>query len=239
MKKFRNFEFQQSVFGFSMIELSICFIIIGFLITGIVGSKTLLENAKIRAFINELNDYKQAVAIFYSTKKRYPGDFNNDGYFGRCDAGSGCKSDVYTASSFKSPYNISNINKEIGGFIELYLMGLINAKPKIVGNTVQSPHSKIYKKGVFKFYSYGNTDSASSSSFYYKMKNASPYLNFYNSSADYRQTEIFKLVDEKIDDGEYNAGDVRAYSISPHKTYEEAIKAKKRLTDLYYNVGVR
>ena len=225
--------------AFSLIELSIVLIIIGLLVAGITGGQSLIESAKIRAFINELNGYKQAVAAFYAERDRYPGDLNNDGYVGLCDTGDGCVRDKYTASSFKSPYNISNINVAIGGFIELYLSGMIDVEPKIEDNRVDNPYSKVYKDGYYRFYSYGNVADASPSDFFYKIKDASPYLNFFNDMSDYKQTKIFKSVDEKIDDGKYNGGNVRSYSMGGYNTYDEAIEGELGLRDLYYNVGVR
>ena len=230
-----------------MIELSIVLIIIGLLVAGITGGQSLIESAKIRAFINELNGYKQAVAIFYANNYRYPGDLNDDGYIGRCDAGTGCVSEKYTASSFPAPYNVSvsgDSYGQRGPFIELYLDNLIDFQPVAgrggAGNS--QPYSKVFSTGYYSFYSYGVVSlSSTSTSFYKKMKNASPYLNFYNNKDNDKQTKLFKTIDEKIDDGKYNDGNVRAYNCRSDVdgSYEPSTENNVKLTDLYYNVGIR
>ena len=50
--------------AFSLIELSIVLMIIGLLVAGITGGKSLIESAKIKRFSSELFGWKQAVNIF-------------------------------------------------------------------------------------------------------------------------------------------------------------------------------
>ncbi len=69
--------------GFSLIELSIVLIIIGLLVAGITSGQSLIESAKIRAFINESNNYKTAINTFYLARGRLPSDKYNKGCFGR------------------------------------------------------------------------------------------------------------------------------------------------------------
>ena len=65
--------------AFSLIELSIVLIIIGLLIAGIIGGKSLIESAKIRNVINEFNNLEKSIYAFKVIKDRLPGDVNNDG----------------------------------------------------------------------------------------------------------------------------------------------------------------
>ena len=44
--------------AFSLIELSIVLIIIGLLVAGVTGGASLIQSAKTRALINEINNYK-------------------------------------------------------------------------------------------------------------------------------------------------------------------------------------
>ena len=100
-------------FAFSLIELSIVLIIIGLLVAGITGGQSLIKSAKIRAFMNELNGYKQAVSSFYVAKDRLPGDLNNLGTIGQ-DSGQ-----TYTTSSFSAPYNVKVPSLYSAPFIDL------------------------------------------------------------------------------------------------------------------------
>ena len=84
--------------AFSLIELSIVLIIIGLLVAGITGGKSLIESARIRTLINEFRYYEQSLYSFKIIKNRLPGDFNGSGKIGR---GSG---QVYNKNSFPSPY---------------------------------------------------------------------------------------------------------------------------------------
>ena len=72
-----------NILAFSLIELSIVLIIIGLLVSGIVGGQSLIQTAKQRAFINELRNWDVAVNTFYSTKGKLPSDVNNDGRIGQ------------------------------------------------------------------------------------------------------------------------------------------------------------
>ena len=46
--------------AFSLIELSIVFIIIGLLVAGITGGKSVIESAKIRNVVNEFNNLEKS-----------------------------------------------------------------------------------------------------------------------------------------------------------------------------------
>ena len=114
--------------AFSLIELSIVLIIIGLLVAGITGGKSLIENAKNRALINEIRSWKQAVNAFYVLKERLPGDLNNDGKVGY---GS---DEAYNENSFPFPYNGADNNYSIpdvfsAPFVDLYLAKITTFKP--------------------------------------------------------------------------------------------------------------
>ncbi len=47
-----------NIFAFSLIELSIVLIIIGLLVAGITGGASLIESARMRNFINEVNSWR-------------------------------------------------------------------------------------------------------------------------------------------------------------------------------------
>ena len=55
--------------AFSLIELSIVLIIIGLLVAGIIGGKSLVENAKLKSMMNEVRNAKQGLNTFFVLKK--------------------------------------------------------------------------------------------------------------------------------------------------------------------------
>lgn len=61
--------------GFSLIELSIVLVVIGILITGIIGGISLVRNATIRAAMGESRAYTVAATSFYNQYDALPGDY--------------------------------------------------------------------------------------------------------------------------------------------------------------------
>lgn len=78
--------------AFSLVELSIVIIIIGLLFTGVAGGSKLIQQAKLKKLILDIENYKTSVNIFKLSYDALPGDFdrasnywntingNNDGY---------------------------------------------------------------------------------------------------------------------------------------------------------------
>ena len=97
-------NFKNKNFAFSLIELSIILIIIGLLVAGIAAGKSLVDSARARVFIGELNSWKQAVHMFYAMKGRLPGDIQNMGILGYMSPNSYTSSD-YQAGTFKASYD--------------------------------------------------------------------------------------------------------------------------------------
>ena len=63
--------------GFTLVELSIVIIIIGFLIAGIAAGQSLIHRAKINSVINEMQNFKLAYDSFIMRYYGVPGDINN------------------------------------------------------------------------------------------------------------------------------------------------------------------
>jgi prepilin-type N-terminal cleavage/methylation domain-containing protein len=69
--------------GFTLVELSIVIIIVGFLIAGISAGQSLIKQAKLNAIISEVTNYRTAVNQFISIYDGFPGDFTKGyAYFG-------------------------------------------------------------------------------------------------------------------------------------------------------------
>ena len=205
-----------NILAFSLIELSIVLIIIGLLVAGITGSTSLIESAKVRAFYDSLNQYKQAVYTFYSTHNRLPGDFNLDGKIGYLSG------ETIKKEYFKPPYDgtdTSNryaIPNEISApFVELYQEKLINWEP--VGNEYYAS-SNINVNGVNNIFCYFHNLRSdrvpdSTSHYFYGMKENTIFLQCKDNSGKGFANNSSKFgfnVDKKYDDGIYNNANFRA-----------------------------
>lgn len=62
--------------GFSLIESAIVLVIIGFLIGGILKGRELIESARLKRVISQLNEYRLATSAFIDKYDALPGDFN-------------------------------------------------------------------------------------------------------------------------------------------------------------------
>ena len=119
----------KNIKAFSLIELSIVLIIIGFVITSIVGGSKLIENAKLKVAIDELTSLERVVYNFKFLKGRLPGDLNASGFIGNNST------QTYNNKSFGEPYVNTNKNYGIPAvviapFVDLYLAKLIDFEPK-------------------------------------------------------------------------------------------------------------
>jgi prepilin-type N-terminal cleavage/methylation domain-containing protein len=81
-----NFSYRRKTLGFTLVELSIVIIIIGFLIAGITAGKSLIEQAKLHTVINELEEYRLMANNFRVTYNALPGDmYNASSMFPNCN----------------------------------------------------------------------------------------------------------------------------------------------------------
>lgn len=62
--------------GFSLIESAIVLVIMGFLIGGILKGKELIESARLKRVVSQLNEYRLATSAFLDKYDALPGDFN-------------------------------------------------------------------------------------------------------------------------------------------------------------------
>lgn len=103
--------------GFTLVELSIVIVIIGLIVAGTVAGQSLVHQAKIRATLQEANQYITSVNAFYLQYNAYPGDMMNaQSYWAAATNGNGDRLiGDYTMEHYES----------LGGFQQLALAGLI------------------------------------------------------------------------------------------------------------------
>jgi len=74
--------------GFSLVELAISIIIIALLIAGISSGSKLIEQAEMRAFISEMQDWRRDFQQFKEVYNAKPGDFRSaSSFFSNCASG--------------------------------------------------------------------------------------------------------------------------------------------------------
>jgi prepilin-type N-terminal cleavage/methylation domain-containing protein len=73
LKKYRKNKRQA---GFSLIESAIVLVIMGFLIGGILKGKDLIESARLKRVISQVNEFRLATSAFLDKYEALPGDFN-------------------------------------------------------------------------------------------------------------------------------------------------------------------
>jgi prepilin-type N-terminal cleavage/methylation domain-containing protein len=64
----------QPIPGFSLIELALVLIIIGIIVGAVFKGQDLLEAARLRAVMNDINTYRTAVFLYQETFNAFPGD---------------------------------------------------------------------------------------------------------------------------------------------------------------------
>ncbi len=60
--------------GFSLIELAIVLVIIGFLMAAVLQGQKVYWNARMNRIVQDMKDYRQYFLIYYQTWGMYPGD---------------------------------------------------------------------------------------------------------------------------------------------------------------------
>ncbi len=230
-------------FAFSLIELSIVLIIIGLLVAGITGGKSLIESARIRAFINELNGWKQAVYTFRTAKDRFPGDKDNLGKFGYQSGYS------YSKSDFAEPFASGSFVPDTisAPYAELYTEGISDFKPTgnegingILGKAF--PTSNTFKNLHCSYYF--KLSSSSTVNYYFSGFNGNEMLircafsNF--SSTNGMEPKVAENIDSKFDDGIFSSGIIRGYcggtSSEGYNSYENSESNKKKCGIIYYDM---
>lgn len=82
--------------GFTLVELSLVIVIIGLIVAGVVGGQTLVQQAKLRNVMSDLNKWQVGINSFRLEYNAIPGDFDNAAAFGLGTSGNGNRK-IYSA----------------------------------------------------------------------------------------------------------------------------------------------
>jgi len=82
---------KQAQSGFTLIELAIVLVIIGLIIGGILKGQELIENARVKNVMAQVNSYQAATVAFEDKYGALPGDLGTaEDYIPNCVAGNSC-----------------------------------------------------------------------------------------------------------------------------------------------------
>lgn len=62
--------------GFSLVELAVVLVVIGLVIAAILKGQDMIENARLKKVMSQVNEYRVATSAFLDRYDAYPGDFN-------------------------------------------------------------------------------------------------------------------------------------------------------------------
>lgn len=77
MKKKKNLGGKQGQEGFSLVELSIALLIIGLIVGGVLKGQELLESARLKSALSQVNEFRLATGVFMDKYNALPGDFDH------------------------------------------------------------------------------------------------------------------------------------------------------------------
>ena len=255
MKIRRNFL--NNKVAFSLIEMSMVLLIMSLLVVSVTSVASLIETAKVRSFINIVNDWKTNIGTFYSLKNRLPSNLNNSYYIGELYYRNWVvyARKVYTLSNFGlSTYEGLGGNTTIstcGAFwLDMYLAKTSDFKPtasgiKTCGTSGSAP--EIFG-GDLRVLGPKTVSFRDNNGTWPQFRNAmnGVYFQFVDTNTHIKP-RIFYKIDQKIDDGIYDNGKMRSFCYSNRSVhnastsidYKTAINENHLCHDFYYElIGV-
>jgi prepilin-type N-terminal cleavage/methylation domain-containing protein len=104
----------QKHMGFTLVEISIVLVIIGLIVSGVVGGQALVKSARIQSVLKDITKYKTAIRTFELQYDQLPGDFTEaTDYWG---AVSNCETSAGTGTQTCSGDGDGVIDYDYSGF---------------------------------------------------------------------------------------------------------------------------
>jgi hypothetical protein len=206
--------------AFTITEVSIVILIIGFIISSVTAGNNLIKNARIRSVVTEITQFRTATNNFKTVFNAIPGDYAKASiYWPTCDANGAS----VAANCNGNGDNI--INQNTTGYVgvelfrfwqHLMLAGMLQGNYsglekgsliEVVGSNVNSPVSNYGGNGVY-YVSYAAPAGNSISDNYFVLGR----LNGSSSLANYAYLlpSAAQNIDLKIDDGTPFSGSTKA-----------------------------
>lgn len=189
--------------GFTLVELSIVIIIIGFLIAGITAGKSLIRQSTINSVINDLTSYNYGLTNFKNRYGTLPGDFNIAWNYWSPNCGGGNQNICNGNGSGEIDSAVNGGHEDLVAWEHLSLAGLLLTKITYTGGYdigISMPQSNLPSKGGYwlgtssiTLGKTGRTDNA-------------PWPN-----AGAISPEDASNIDSKIDDGRPGTGSIKSY----------------------------
>lgn len=181
--------------GFSLVELSIVLVIIGLLIAALVKGKAILENAKIKRVIGDIESVSSAYNAYYDLYSAYPGDDENaSGRWAGVANGNG-DSYIGGANCDSNPADGQECNE---AWQALRAALMVQGDPSDSGTGALPIHAL---GGIIWIWN-SSADGGGMAEF--GIIGVRNYIGITNL-----RSEIAEVVDNKFDDGVYNTGMVQ------------------------------
>ena len=254
-------NFQCNKHGFTLVELAIVITIIGILIGGVLKGQQLIGSAKVASTITQFRDYKASYRIFQTMYDALPGDMANAE--GRIPDCTGCMANTdyglgdgnIGPSTSTGRHQSSKIDDErVFYWLHLYKADLIsgisdaalNGGPQEWGQT--HPMAKLGGGYTMASIRKGSTNDSYSSWSGNRPPGGDVLMLHARLFRDMnRKTQVMSTsqaaqIDRKIDDGQPDSGDVRAFGYdycgddSANPEYNEALP-REDMCGLGYVLG--
>lgn len=200
--------------GFSLVELSIVLVIIGLLIAALVKGKAVLENARIKRVIGDVETIVSAYNTYYDLYSAYPGDDRFAS--GRwptlvtlSDTPNAGNALIGGANCNSGPANGQECNE---AWQELRAALMVQGDPLATGSSALPTHTL---GGIIWIWN-SSDDGAGMADF--GISGNRNYIGVTNL-----RSEVAEVIDNKFDDGVHDSGSVRGsadYSIDPEAIVE-------------------